>query len=423
MRYRHRVMILLFVLSVITYVDRVCISVAGPRMQHDLGIRPDAWGWVVGVFAFAYGAFEIPSGALGDRIGPRKVLTRIVVWWSVFTSLTGAVSNYVLLLGTRFMFGAGEAGAYPNSSTTISRWFPASERARAHGLVWMASRIGGAISPFLVIPLQVRYGWRVSFWCFGAAGVIWALVWWWWFRDYPREKRGVTAAEIAELADAPASAAHGGAPWGRLMRSPNFWSILAMYHCYCWGSYFYLSWLHTYLARGRGFSDADLARLSWLPFCCGALANLLGGLASDRMIRRLGLKWGRRVIGLTGLGAAAVFTLAAIPVESKIGSVSLLALGYAGSDFMLPGAWAVCLDVGRKHAGAITAAMNTAGQLGSFLTSVAFGYIVKAYGSYDAPLVPMAVMLLAAAVLWLRIDPTEKLAEEPDAGTALDAVA
>src|SRR5262249_48111803 len=159
--------------------------------------------------------------------------------------------------------------------------------------------------------------------------------------------------------------------------------------------------------------------LSWLPFCFGALANLLGGVASDRMIHRLGLKWGRRVIGLTGLGAAAVFTLAAIAVENKIGSVSLLALGYAGSDFMLPGAWAVCLDVGRKHAGAITAAMNTAGQLGSFLTSVAFGYLVKAYGSYDAPLVPMAVMLLAAAALWLRIDPTEKLADEPDTGTAL----
>ena len=139
MKQRHIVLLLLFLLSIITYVDRVCIAVAGPRMQQDLGITPELWGWVVGVFAISYAAFEIPSGALGDRIGPRKVLARIVVWWSVFTSLTGAVSSYGWLLVARFMFGAGEAGAYPNSSSTISRWFPAAERARAHGLVWMAS--------------------------------------------------------------------------------------------------------------------------------------------------------------------------------------------------------------------------------------------------------------------------------------------
>ena len=164
MRYRHGVLALLFSLSIITYIDRVCISVAGPRMQQDLAIPPDLWGWVVGAFAFSYAAFEIPTGALGDRLGPRRVLTRIVVWWSLFTTLTGTVSNYFLLLATRFCFGAGEAGAYPNSSTAISRWFPAAERGRAQGLVWMASRVGGAVSPFLVIPIQRRWGWRASFW-------------------------------------------------------------------------------------------------------------------------------------------------------------------------------------------------------------------------------------------------------------------
>ena len=170
MKYRHRVLGLLFLLSIITYLDRVCIAVAGPRMQADLEIGPDWWGWVVGVFAISYAAFEIPSGSMGDRIGPRKVLTRIVLWWSAFTTLTGFAANVQMLLPIRFLFGAGEAGAYPNSSCSISRWFPAVERARAHGIVWMASRIGGAISPLLVVPIQARYGWRASFYVFGIPG-------------------------------------------------------------------------------------------------------------------------------------------------------------------------------------------------------------------------------------------------------------
>ena len=145
-------------LAVITYVDRVCIAVAGPRMQDELGISPEAWGWVASVFFFSYGAFEIPTGLLGDRIGPRKVLTRIVLWWSAFTTLTGTISSYSWLLVVRFCFGMGEAGAYPNASTVIGRWIPAPHRARAWGLVWMTSQIGAAISPLLVVPIQLRYG-------------------------------------------------------------------------------------------------------------------------------------------------------------------------------------------------------------------------------------------------------------------------
>src|SRR5262245_59163570 len=199
MRYRHGVLGLLFLLSIITYVDRVCISVAGPRMQADLGLSPKQWGWVVGAFTLSYALFEIPSGAMADRIGARKVLTRIVVWWSAFTSLTGAVSNYYLLLITRFLFGAGEAGAYPGSSSGISRWFPTAERGRAHGIVWMASRVGGAVSPLLVIPIQQTYGWRMSFFVFGVLGVIWSVVWYGWYRDHPSQKPGVSPHEMEAI--------------------------------------------------------------------------------------------------------------------------------------------------------------------------------------------------------------------------------
>src|SRR6187549_784634 len=181
MRYQHRVLGMLSLLAAITYLDRVCIAVAGPRMQDALHISPEAWGWVTSAFFLSYSAFEIPTGALGDRIGPRRVLTRIVLWWSAFTSLTGAVSNYYLLLVTRFAFGAGEAGVFPNASIVVSRWYPASQRASMSGVLLMASQIGGAIAPLLVVPIQIRYGWRASFYLFGVLGVLWSAIWYWWF--------------------------------------------------------------------------------------------------------------------------------------------------------------------------------------------------------------------------------------------------
>jgi MFS family permease len=418
MKVRRIVLGFLFVLSIITYIDRVCISVAGKTMQEDLGITPDKWGWVLGAFAISYAAFEIPTGSMGDRMGPRKVLTRIVVWWSAFTSLTGAVSNYMMLLVVRFLFGAGEAGAYPNSSAAISRWFPPAERARAHGLVWMASRIGGAISPLLVVPIQMAFGWRATFYTFGVLGIFWAVAWFWWFRDHPSLKPGVTPEEMAEIGASAKPEAHHGLPWKQALKSSNLWWIMIMYHTYCWGSFFYLSWLHTFLERGRGYSKEDLIAYSWLPFVFGGTANLLGGVTSDFLVSRIGLKWGRRSVGLLGLGFSATFITATMFTQDKVLSVLFLALGYAGSDFMLPVAWAVCLDVGRKYAGAVTGAMNTAGQIGSFLTSVAFGYIVQAFGTYDAPLAPMAAMTAISAVLWLKIDATKQIIDESPAELA-----
>lgn len=408
-KYRHRVLILLFFLSIITYLDRVCISVAGPRIQSELNISPERWGWVVGAFTLSYAIFEIPAGAMGDRIGARRVLTRIVIWWSVFTSLTGMVSNFFVLLFTRFMFGAGEAGAYPNSSSSIARWFPVAERARAHSVVWMASRIGGAISPLLVVPLQRAYGWRASFLAFGVIGVIWAVIWYRWYRDHPFEKEGVSQQEMEEIGGATAKSAHEGLPWGIALRKWNLWKIMLMYHTYCWGSYFYLSWLHTYLQKGRGLTEGEMGFFSTLPFLAGACGNLFGGWLSDRLVKQYGLTLGRRIVGTTGLALSAAFMLGAAMTPNKWMAVAFLTLGYGAMDCMLPVSWAVCLDVGRKYAGTVSGTMNMAGQVGSFASSVAFGYLVTYFGSYNAPLFPMAALLLISALFFARIDPTEQL--------------
>lgn len=380
-------------------------------MQSELNLSPFQWGWVVGAFTLSYAAFEIPSGTMADRIGARKVLTRIVLWWSAFTSLTGFVSGFPSLLLTRFAFGAGEAGAYPGSASSISRWFPAHARARASGIVWMASRIGGAVSPLLVVPIQQAYGWRMSFYVFGFIGVLWCIAWFAWYRDRPELKKGVTAAEIAEVGNPPGGE-HHSLPWRQVLRNRNYQLILAMYHTYCWGSYFYLSWLHTFLMKGRGYTETEVRDLSWMPFVFGAVGNLTGGLLSDALVKRLGLRNGRRIIGSLGLFMSGIFMLSAALTPGKLPAIIFLSLGYFSMDCMLPVSWAVCLDVGKRYAGAVSGSMNMAGQIGSFLSSIAFGWAVEKFGDYNMPLIPMAGSLVLSAWLFTRINAEKELVPE-----------
>lgn len=395
-------------LLVITYLDRVCIAVAGPRMQEALHLGPVEWGWVTGVFTISYAAFEIPGGALGDRLGPRRVLTRIVLWWSFFTSLTGFVSNYFVLLATRFCFGMGEAGAYPNAGVVISRWFPFSQRTSAWGIGMMASQIGGAVAPLLVVPIQMRYGWRASFYVFGFLGVGWAIAWYKWFRDFPQEMPAVSRQEVAEIGSSVQP--HKALPFTVAVRSGNLWGLMTMAGSYGYTLYFFQSWFPTYLVKGRGFSETGLL-LSSLPFIVGACANGCGGFTSDALVRRFGLKWGRRSLGIAGLGSAALLLTAAMLTDQKLWTLIFLSLSYGAITLQQPGVLGVCLDVGGKYAGAVTGAMNMATFVAAFLSSVAYGYIVKSYG-YDAPFIPMIVLLVISASIWLTIDASREVAPE-----------
>jgi len=410
MRYRPRVLIFLCALAAITYLDRIAISVAGPRIQDTLHIGPEAWGWVVGVFTLSYGIFEIPTGRMGDRIGARRVLTRIVLWWSGFTALTGLTSNYYVLLLVRFCFGAGEAGALPNIGVSLARWFPTRERARAAGCVLMSLQAGGALAPLLIVPIQLRYGWRVSFFVLAIVGVIWSVAWYRWYRDTPSEKSGVTDTEIDEIGRYSFADNHQ-MPWGLALRSTTIRAILLTGFCYVFALYFFISWLHTFLVKGRGFTETDLL-LSIAPGLLGAAGNLAGGYLSDAMVRRFGLKWGRRSVGLVGLSVGSVCTVAAILVTQKFATLLLLGFVYAGITLNQTVALAVALDIGRKYVGGIVGMFNTMCTLGGFLFSVSFGYFVVWFGSYDLALIPIAVILGIGALAWLKIDATEELIPE-----------
>jgi ACS family glucarate transporter-like MFS transporter len=406
-KYRYRVLTLLATLSVLTYLDRVCISVAGPRIQNELNLSARDWGLVASAFAIAYALFEIPSGYLADRFGARAMLTRIVLWWSAFTTLTGFTSQLGSLLVIRFLFGAGEAGAYPTASTTAFRWFPAIERGRVFGVILLCGQLGGAIAPLLIVPIQVRFGWRSSFYLFGIIGIIWAAGWWRWYRNRPEEKAGISEPEIREIGTHTETPVHGF-PCRALAANASVWAIMATAFAYFYSYYFFLFWLPTYMMRARGFTEIE-TKLSALPFVVGAIGNLSGGFARDAAVRRWGLKWGARAVGMVGALTASVAVFAAFSSANKYVALACLALCYGGIAFQQPTVFATCAEIGKRYSGAVTGCMNTAAALGGLFSSLIFGYWVQSTGSYDTVLLSMAAALLLAAALWLRIDSTEVL--------------
>ena len=335
------------------------------------------------------------------------MLTRIVIWWSAFTCLTGAAYSFSQLLVVRFLFGAGEAGAYPNMSGALARYFRPNERARTQGYIWAASRFGGALAPLLVVPLQTRVGWRWTFVIFGAVGLVWAIVW----RRLYRDVSPTLALSTTE--------SHSRVPWRMLIHDQQIWLIFVMYFCYAWGSWFYFGWFPVYLVKGAGFTDTQMSIFAALPFLLGAAGNLAGGFLCDHLAVRFGLKAGRRLVGTASLLASASLLMAMTVTRSHAAIVVFSSLGFGIADLMLPAAWAVCLDIARTRAGLVTAVMNTAGQFGGFVCSVLFGYVVKATGSYNVPVWGVAMMVIVAAVLFSRIDPTRQLIEDRSATMAV----
>jgi nitrate/nitrite transporter NarK len=292
---------------------------------------------------------------------------------------------------------------------TIGRWFPKAETGKAQGFIWAASRFGGALAPITVIPLMAWLGWRVTFVVFGSLGIIWGIIWLVWYRDKPSAVRGISQTELAEIEENGGTVIKEKVPWGLITRSRQFWLILTMYWFYVWGSWFFFSWFPTFLERGRGFAKSELTYAVAVPFLMGVIGNIAGGYLSDRLSRLYGIRIGRRVLGVGALAVAAVLMFLGGFSPGKIQVFVLMALCFGVMDLMLPSAWAICLDVGKKYAGAISGAMNTAGNLGGFVCATVFGYLVEATGNYNFPLYVIAGMLLVASFLFLGINPEKQI--------------
>ena len=408
--YRYRVLILLCSLTTLTYLDRICISIVGVRIKKEFALSNEQFGWVLASFALAYALFEIPSGVLGDHIGPRKVFIRIVLWWSLFTALTGLATGLVSLLIMRFLFGIGESGTYPNSMIVISRWFPANETGRSLTWVGIGSQIGSAIAPLIIVPLAVSYGWRMPFFVNGAIGVIWVLICYLWFRNFPSEMKHIPEKEKQLIkANCRHSDQQHLIPWKFIFSNRTLWALMLMYFCFQWAQYFFVAWMPVYLQEGRHFSENEMKGITSVLFIIGIGGFFAGGFAADWMVRKKGLRFGRRFIGMTGLGMCGVLIfLTAILSSNNMAAFSLMAAN-AFFSFGVMSSYGVCTDIGRNNAGTVTGAMNFFGQMGAFFLAIIFGKIADAMHSFTYPLFVLAAVLLIGCLLWLAIDPTKQV--------------
>lgn len=407
-RARYGVVTLLVALAMVTYLDRACIGTLAPWISEDLGLTKDQMGWVFSAFAIAYAAFEIPTAAWADRRGTRLVLTRIVVWWSSFTIATAAAVGFWSLVAIRFLFGAGEAGAWPTAARSFSRWIPTRERGTVQGIFFAGAHLAGGLTPPLVLFLLGFLTWRMIFVAFGLVGFVWAVGWYAWFRDEPDQHRQVNAAELAQIVagrQPPTSHNVGWAYWRRLFGSRNVQALCLMYFPNSFAFYFCLTWLPTYLKERHGFEAVALGLLAGLPSMLSVASDLLGGVTTDWSVARFGLRIGRCGVGSVAyLLAGAGMVLAAVSPYPILAAVSI-AVATAASMFTLGAAWGVCLDVGGQHAGVVSAAMNTSGQIGSVLSPLIVSFCLKYWGNWDVPLYLMGGLFLLGAVAWCFVNP------------------
>ena len=401
---------MLFFLILITFLDRICISLVGVRIKTEFNLSNEQFGWVLGAFALAYALFEIPAGLLGDRIGQKKVFIRIVLWWSLFTALTGATTGILTLMSTRFLFGMGEAGVYPNSSGTISRWLPASETAK--GISWLSigSNAGAAIAPLIVIPIAFAYGWRATFFVNGSIGLLWVLVCFLWFRNNPSEMKGVTNDEIFFIETNRRFINHKQPfPWKVAFKNRSMLALASAFFCLQWAQYFFIAWMPVYLQEGKHFSENDMKMTTSYLFIIGIVGAFSAGFLSDWLVKRKGLRFGRKFIAILSFCMiGGLIFLTGVTTNNTIVIISLIA-----AHFFLPSnmivSFSTCIDIGGDNAGTVAGIMNFFGQIGAFFLAIVFGKIVDITHSFNTPLFVVAGVLLTGGFLWLAVDPTKQL--------------
>lgn len=407
-RIRYQVVGLAVLLAMVTYLDRACLGKLAPEIMRDLNLSLVEMSTVFSAFALAYALFEIPTAWWADRKGTRTVLTRIVLWWSLFTVATAGAFNHASLVVTRFLFGAGEAGAWPCVARTFSRWIPRRELGTMKGIFFAGAYLSGGLTPPLVVLLMPYLPWRMILLCFGCVGLAWVAAWHVWFRDDPAQHPGVNAAEL-DLIRANRSAAvpvaAGWAYWRVLLRQRNIRALCLMYVPNSMTFYFCITWLPTYLHERHGFDAASLGFVSGLPLLLSVGTQFLGGFLSDRIAVRHGLRIGRRAPGILGYGLAATFLLSAASATAPMVAAVLIALATASCMLTTAAAWGTCVDIGREHSAVVSATMNTAGQIGSILSPCAVAFSVKWFGDWNLPLYLLGGFFVLGATCWFFIDP------------------
>ncbi|MGE0757909.1 MAG: MFS transporter [Pirellulaceae bacterium] len=404
-----------FSVSVLLYVDRVCISTAKEPISRHLGLEETQWGWVLSAFAFGYALCQTPAGILADRWGARRVLAGVVIFWSVFTGLTALAWNYGVLLTVRFLFGAGEAGAFPAIARGVYAWIPVQERGLIKGINFSGARIGAAVTLPLLPALFAWLDWQGAFVLLMVIGVVWACAWLVWFRDDPSHMRRMDPRELQYIlthrqSQGDAATEQPSSSWTGLLWRASFWCLLLQYFCSNFTFFFCLTWLYPHVKNTYRLDAVDAGFLSMVPLLAGALGNIVSGFVIDRLYGAGHRSLSRRLPAMAGFAMAATGLLGSVGQETAGGAIAWLALAIFGADMTISPSWSVCIDVGGRHAGAVSGTMNMAGNLGSALTGIAFPYLT-AWAGVELFFYVGAALNILAVVLWVPIRPRHGLTE------------
>ncbi len=416
-----------FSLSLLLYIDRTCISVAKGPIAESLQLSDQQMGWVFSAFALGYALAQAPSGYLADRFGPRLILTSIVSIWSLFTALTGAAFNYISLLVYRFLFGVGEAGAFPSMARATFSWIPLKERGLVTGINFSGSRLGAAFALPLMAWLITATGWRATFFILGGIGVIWAVAWWFLFKDEPENHPGVSEEEKAYILENRQKAVktENKLKASIVLKSPNMWYTMVQYFCSNFTFFFCLSWLFPYVKETYNIGTMEAGWLAALPLIGGALGNWFSGYLIDFIYGKGHWVLSRRLTAIIGFALAVIGLIGSLQMETAYGAIIMLTIAIFGADMTLSPSWSFCVDIGNKNAGVVSGTMNMAGNVGSFVTTLAFPYLTawfagsalvgedQLFATKTEPFFYIAALLNALAIImWLLMTPKKPLLKE-----------
>jgi MFS family permease len=421
-RVRYRVLGLSFLMAFMMYMERGAIGAAAPTIMREFHVDKIHMGWAVSAFNWSYALFQVPAGWMADRFGPRIVLAVAMAWWSLFTASTGLTFSAGSLAAARLLFGVGEAAAFPAGSRALVRWLPVRRRAFGQGFQHSGSRLGAAVAPALVVALIAWWGWRPVFMIFGAVGIAWALVWYGYYRNLPREHPAINAGELAILGPGSRvlSGARGAVPWGRILRCRDLWFLSTIYFCYGWVMWLYLAWFSTYLREARHFTQLG-AGLASVPLLAATVTNVLGGLLSDRLAHQWNdLRRGRLVVSICGFLIAGFALLPGVLASSALAAMVCLTIALAGLELTVSVSWAICIDIGGDFSGSVSSVMNTWGNLGGAVSAVMVGYLATLLG-WTSPFLLASALCLFSALLVSRIDPRRPAAGDPGKSCETDS--
>src|SRR6185369_10088125 len=412
-RVRHTVLALVVMVYFITYLDRVLLSNAMPVIQKQFGFSLSTLGVILGCYNWGYALFQIPGGWFGDRVGPRLAMAAVVIWWSTSTALTSFTWSATSMAICLFLIGMGEAGAFPIANRALSRWMLPGERGFAQGATHAGSRLAGALTPVLVASLIASYSWHAPFFLFGLIGIVWAAVWFWYYRDVPSEHAGVNAGERAKIVAALGETkGRPPIPWKLILSSSQMWTVAAMYFCYGYALNVFITYYPIYLKASRGYTLKEMGFFASLPLAAGVVGDLCGGVFSDMIIHRTGrIKFARQSVAIVGFLIAAVCCPLAVLEPDRYLSAALFGVTVFGLELVVGNAWAVTLDIGGSFAGSCSAVMNTAGNIGGAIVATATGFIVNAYG-WNAAFYVVSALAVLGAILFTQIDAGRKLAPD-----------